>query len=85
MPPGGVGRPCVQEGHPLGGQARGDLRHHQAAVRALSHPVNLPSFPCSQRDGHRVREAFEDSLAALDIGYIDLYLMHWPQATNDKG
>ncbi|GJE99053.1 aldo/keto reductase [Phanerochaete sordida] len=31
-----------------------------------------------QRDGHRVREAFEDSLKALDIGYIDLYLMHWP-------
>ncbi|KAF7792257.1 hypothetical protein EIP86_003293 [Pleurotus ostreatoroseus] len=29
---------------------------------------------------HRVHEAFEESLAALDIGYIDLYLMHWPQA-----
>ncbi|EKM48873.1 uncharacterized protein PHACADRAFT_202295 [Phanerochaete carnosa HHB-10118-sp] len=31
-----------------------------------------------QCDGHRVREAFEDSLKALDIEYIDLYLMHWP-------
>ncbi|GJE89884.1 aldo/keto reductase [Phanerochaete sordida] len=29
-------------------------------------------------DAHRVREAFEDSLKALDIGYIDLYLVHWP-------
>ena len=31
-------------------------------------------------DHHRVREAFEQSLAELDCGYIDLYLMHWPQA-----
>ncbi|KAF7792256.1 hypothetical protein EIP86_003292 [Pleurotus ostreatoroseus] len=29
---------------------------------------------------HRVREAFEESLAALGCEYIDLYLMHWPQA-----
>ncbi|KAI0696587.1 Aldo/keto reductase [Cytidiella melzeri] len=28
----------------------------------------------------RVREAFEESLALLDCEYIDLYLMHWPQA-----
>ncbi|KAF7792260.1 hypothetical protein EIP86_003296 [Pleurotus ostreatoroseus] len=32
---------------------------------------------------HRVREAFEMSLAALDCEYIDLYLMHWPQAEVD--
>jgi glycerol 2-dehydrogenase (NADP+) len=32
-----------------------------------------------------VREAFDASLAALNIGYIDLYLMHWPQAVqNDR-
>jgi glycerol 2-dehydrogenase (NADP+) len=30
-----------------------------------------------------VREAFEESLAKLDCEYIDLYLMHWPQATAD--
>ncbi|KIP05271.1 hypothetical protein PHLGIDRAFT_128998 [Phlebiopsis gigantea 11061_1 CR5-6] len=30
------------------------------------------------RNGHRVRAAFEDSLKALDIEYIDLYLVHWP-------
>lgn len=28
-------------------------------------------------------EAFQRSLAALDIEYIDLYLMHWPQANVD--
>ncbi|KAF8958431.1 NADP-dependent oxidoreductase domain-containing protein [Flammula alnicola] len=28
----------------------------------------------------RVRESFETSLANLGTGYIDLYLMHWPQA-----
>ncbi|KAG8984536.1 hypothetical protein FRB90_005249 [Tulasnella sp. 427] len=32
-------------------------------------------------DSHgRVREAFEESLARLDLEYIDLYLMHWPSA-----
>ncbi|KAI5117866.1 hypothetical protein M0805_006568 [Coniferiporia weirii] len=29
-----------------------------------------------------VREGFEISLKNLDIGYIDLYLMHWPQANS---
>ncbi|TCD61498.1 hypothetical protein EIP91_008364 [Steccherinum ochraceum] len=28
----------------------------------------------------RVKEAFEESLAQLNVGYIDLYLMHWPQS-----
>ena len=32
-----------------------------------------------------VREGFEASLKALDVGYIDLYLMHWPQGFNQKG
>ena len=27
-----------------------------------------------------VEQACDASLAELDIGYIDLYLMHWPQA-----
>lgn len=34
-------------------------------------------------DHHRVAEAFERSLKALDVEYIDLYLMHWPQGTVD--
>ncbi|EIN09898.1 Aldo/keto reductase [Punctularia strigosozonata HHB-11173 SS5] len=29
---------------------------------------------------HKVQEAFEASLKRLDTEYIDLYLMHWPQA-----
>lgn len=34
---------------------------------------------------HRVREAFEESLAQLGCNYIDLYLMHWPQAVIGDG
>ncbi|KAH9927395.1 Aldo/keto reductase [Amylocystis lapponica] len=34
---------------------------------------------------HKVRDSFEESLKALDIGYIDLYLMHWPQAHAEDG
>ncbi|KUI53503.1 Putative reductase 1 [Cytospora mali] len=30
-------------------------------------------------DHHRVKEAFDHSLKALDLEYIDLWLMHWPQ------
>ncbi|ETW75512.1 hypothetical protein HETIRDRAFT_461341 [Heterobasidion irregulare TC 32-1] len=36
-------------------------------------------------DHHRVREAFEESLAKLNCDYIDLYLMHWPQAVSAQG
>ncbi|KZV92279.1 Aldo/keto reductase, partial [Exidia glandulosa HHB12029] len=34
---------------------------------------------------HRVREGFEASLKALNIDYIDLYLMHWPQGHDEEG
>ncbi|EPQ53934.1 aado/keto reductase [Gloeophyllum trabeum ATCC 11539] len=34
---------------------------------------------------HKVRESFEESFAALDCGYVDLYLMHWPQAVGEDG
>ncbi|GFZ47580.1 D-galacturonate reductase [Saitozyma sp. JCM 24511] len=33
---------------------------------------------------HAVREGFNQSFKALDIGYIDLYLVHWPQAGDPK-
>lgn len=32
-------------------------------------------------DHHKVKEAFDRSLKALDIEYIDLWLMHWPQVS----
>ncbi|KAH8118773.1 Aldo/keto reductase [Phellopilus nigrolimitatus] len=32
-----------------------------------------------------VQEGLELSLRNLDIDYVDLYLMHWPQAANEKG
>ncbi|KAJ7496995.1 aldo/keto reductase [Mycena latifolia] len=32
-------------------------------------------------DHHRVREAFEESFERLNVSYIDLYLLHWPQAS----
>jgi len=36
-------------------------------------------------DHHRVHEAFEESLEKLKVDYVDLYLLHWPQAEmNDK-
>lgn len=34
-------------------------------------------------DHHSVAEAAARSLKALDLEYIDLYLMHWPQAVVD--
>ncbi|KAG9042767.1 hypothetical protein FS837_010402 [Tulasnella sp. UAMH 9824] len=36
-------------------------------------------------DHGRVGEAFEESLARLGLEYIDLYLMHWPQAQAADG
>lgn len=32
-------------------------------------------------DHHDVEAAFDESLEKLDLEYIDMYLMHWPQAT----
>ncbi|KAJ7502905.1 Aldo/keto reductase [Mycena galericulata] len=32
-------------------------------------------------DHDRVLDAFNESLARLDLQYIDLYLLHWPQAS----
>ncbi|KAI0030011.1 aldo/keto reductase [Vararia minispora EC-137] len=34
-------------------------------------------------DHGSVRQAFEKSLASMNIDYIDLYLIHWPQATTE--
>jgi len=32
-----------------------------------------------------VEDSFATSFKNLGVGYIDLYLLHWPQAVNDKG
>ncbi|KAH7100510.1 Aldo/keto reductase [Auriculariales sp. MPI-PUGE-AT-0066] len=32
---------------------------------------------------HRVQEGFDESLKALGLDYVDLYLMHWPVASVD--
>ncbi|KAM0750838.1 aldo/keto reductase [Meredithblackwellia eburnea MCA 4105] len=35
-------------------------------------------------DHGRVAEALEESLKLLNIGYLDLFLVHWPQATDPE-
>ena len=46
---------------------------------------NMLTSSFSQSDHGTVREGFERSLKLLDIEYIDLYLMHWPQANTKDG
>ncbi|KAK2464143.1 hypothetical protein APHAL10511_003836 [Amanita phalloides] len=36
-------------------------------------------------DHGRVAHALDSSLHKLGVGYVDLYLMHWPQALKDNG
>lgn len=47
--------------------------------------LEIPYSQMPRKGGnhHRVKEAFQASLDALDLEYIDLFLMHWPQATVD--
>ncbi|TDL29124.1 Aldo/keto reductase [Rickenella mellea] len=39
----------------------------------------------SSRYHDRVREGFDLSLKSLNLDYVDLYLMHWPQARKANG
>lgn len=48
-----------------------------------AHRASHIAYRSRNANHHRVREAFETSLAALNCEYIDLYLMHWPQAEVD--
>ncbi|PSS31102.1 hypothetical protein PHLCEN_2v2358 [Hermanssonia centrifuga] len=53
--------------------------------QTLIHTLELLGLRIQSTDHHRVQEGLEESLKKLDCEYIDLYLMHWPQAVlNDK-
>lgn len=55
------------------------------AIRASGIPRSEIFVTTKLNSDHhdKVKEGFEASLKALDIEYIDLYLMHWPQAIVD--
>ena len=59
-----------------------------AAVRASGLPREEVFVTTKLRNDHHaagdVEGAFERSLEALDLGYIDLYLIHWPMPRNDR-
>ncbi|KZP11453.1 aado/keto reductase [Athelia psychrophila] len=55
------------------------------AIRASGIPRNEIFLTSKLNDHIHVQQAFEDSLRLLDLEYIDLYLMHWPQYTDSAG
>jgi 2,5-diketo-D-gluconate reductase A len=59
-----------------------------AAVRASGIPREDVFATTKLRNDHHaagdVEGAFGRSLEALDLGYIDLYLIHWPMPKNDR-
>ena len=59
-----------------------------AAVRASGIPREDVFVTTKLRNDHHaagdVEGAFERSLEALDLGYIDLYLIHWPMPRTDR-
>lgn len=86
-------RTCRESSSRIRHSSRRDIHHNQAWVRLRIMGFYLSRHNCSFphplpfRWSHHgsVREGFEASLKSLDVGYIDLYLMHWPQAANEKG
>jgi 2,5-diketo-D-gluconate reductase A len=59
-----------------------------AAIRASGIPRDEIFLTTKLRNDHHksgdVDGAFERSLDALDLGHIDLYLIHWPMPANDR-
>ncbi|MFD1720332.1 aldo/keto reductase [Amnibacterium endophyticum] len=58
-----------------------------AAVRASGIPREEVFVTTKLKNDHHaagdIEGAFQRSLDALDLGYIDLYLIHWPMPKND--
>ena len=50
-------------------------QHDSSSTLMVDHPRNIHH--------HCVAEALEQSLKALNVGHIDLWLMHWPIAVVD--
>ncbi len=59
-----------------------------AAIRASGLPRGDVFVTTKLRNDHHkagdVEGAFQRSLDALDLGWIDLYLIHWPMPANDR-
>jgi aryl-alcohol dehydrogenase-like predicted oxidoreductase len=63
------------------------IYYYEACVRDI-HPrlFGLPSGLLSRDYSHfNVEEAFLESWKELNVEYIDMYLMHWPQARGPNG
>jgi len=65
----------------------GNEEHVGNAIRGSGIPREEIFVTTKLAWGHHddVAGGFEVSLKALDIGYIDLYLIHWPQAYDKEG
>ena len=69
------------------------LWNDQCVSLALLHPFSLHAKAdtmdrCSHSDRvepHRVYKALDTTLNDLGLEYLDLYLMHWPVASSDRG
>lgn len=73
---------CTIEGYELTCSSLGNEEQVGRAIKDSGVP-RKEFFVTTKLPNHRhdkVREAFESSLAALGMDYIDLYLVHWPQA-----
>ncbi|KAI0761639.1 Aldo/keto reductase [Trametes elegans] len=65
----------------------GNERSVGAGLRASGVPREevFLTTKLDQKDHGRVGEALATSLSKLGVDYVDLYLMHWPMASDDAG
>ncbi|KAA1470654.1 Aldo/keto reductase [Dentipellis sp. KUC8613] len=57
----------------------GDALYHAGIPRSQLYITTK----LGNQDHHRVSRAFDESLRRLKMDYVDMYLMHWPQAVDD--